>query len=242
IRDPRPRRQRQRVPDRAPERPRYFRFRRRLPERGRRARSRPQRAHRDDARCARPLGEDLSDGRAGSGPERMARPGHLDGPARRGPRRGALLAGPSARRGSRGAPRASRHARQAASRGRWRDPAVRLRRPMTTMRIEFRTRPAGEATRAHVMAGLKTVFAAPVVEPAVARATFTDENGPKGGPAIRCALEVKQPRRPVVHVEAVAMTQRLAFDGALAKLERAVARRRETARDAKLRPKKYFAA
>jgi hypothetical protein len=43
-------------------------------------------------------------------------------------------------------------------------------------------------------------------------------------------------------VEAVATTQRLAFDSALAKLERAVARRRATARDAKRHPKKYFAA
>jgi hypothetical protein len=113
---------------------------------------------------------------------------------------------------------------------------------MTTMKIQFRTCSASEATRARVMAGLKTVLAAPVIEPTVARATFTDENGPKGGPAIRCALEVKQPRRPAVHVEAVATTQRLAFESALTKLERAVARRREIARDAKRRPRKYFAA
>jgi len=65
---------------------------------------------------------------------------------------------------------------------------------------------------------------------------------PKGGPAIRCALEVKQPRRSGVHVEAIATTQRLAFDGALAKLERAVTRRRKITRDAKRRPKKYFVA
>jgi ribosome-associated translation inhibitor RaiA len=112
---------------------------------------------------------------------------------------------------------------------------------MTTMKIEFRTR-VGDATRARVADGLKTALASLVVEPTVARATFTDENGPKGGPAIRCALEVKQPRRPAVHVEAVATTERLAFERALAKLERAVARRREVARDAKRRPKKYFAA
>lgn len=112
---------------------------------------------------------------------------------------------------------------------------------MATLKIEFRKRSGEEATRAHVVAGLKTVLAAPV-GPTLARATFSDENGPKGGPAIRCALEVKQPRRPAVHVEAVATTQRLAFDRALAKLERAIARRRETARDAKRRPKKYFAA
>jgi ribosome-associated translation inhibitor RaiA len=113
---------------------------------------------------------------------------------------------------------------------------------MTTMKIEFRMRSTGEVTRARVTAALKTVLAALVVEPTVARATLTDENGPKGGPAIRCALEVKQPRRPAVHVEAVATNAQLAFETALAKLERALARRRKIARDAKRRPKKYFAA
>jgi hypothetical protein len=113
---------------------------------------------------------------------------------------------------------------------------------MTTMKIEFRPRPTSAATRARVIADLKAALAALVVEPTTVRATFTDENGPKGGRAIRCALEVKQPRRPAVHVETVATTQRLAFDGALARLERAIARRRATARDAKRRPKKYFAA
>jgi ribosome-associated translation inhibitor RaiA len=92
------------------------------------------------------------------------------------------------------------------------------------------------------MASLKTALASLVIEPTVARATVSDENGPKGGPAIRCALEVKLPRRPAVHVEAVATTEQLAFESALTKLERAVARRRQIARDAKRRPKKYFAA
>jgi hypothetical protein len=113
---------------------------------------------------------------------------------------------------------------------------------MTSLKIEFRTSSASDASRARVAAGLKTVLASLVVEPTFARATFTDENGPKGGRATRCALEAKQPRRSAVYVEAVATTERLAFDSALAKLERAVARRRAIARDAKRRPKKYFAA
>lgn len=113
---------------------------------------------------------------------------------------------------------------------------------MTIMKIEFRARSASDATRTRVAAGLKAALAPLVVEATVARATFTDENGPKGGPAIRCALEAKQPRRPAMHVEAVATTERLAFDSALSKLERVVARRRGIARDAKRRPKKYFAA
>src|SRR5262245_17169238 len=113
---------------------------------------------------------------------------------------------------------------------------------MTTMKIELRMPSTGEATRARVMAGLKAALASLVVEPTVARATVSDENGPKGGPAIRCALEVKQPHSPVLYVEAVATTEQLACESALTKLERAVARRREIARDARRRPKKYFAA
>jgi len=113
---------------------------------------------------------------------------------------------------------------------------------MTTPKIEFRAISASAATRARVTADLDSALALLGVAPTTARATFTDENGPKGGPAIRCALEVKQPRRSAVHVETVATTQRLAFDGALAKLEGAVARRRKATRDAKRRPKKYFAA
>lgn len=113
---------------------------------------------------------------------------------------------------------------------------------MTTTQIEFRMISASAATRARVTADLESALALLGVAPTTARATFTDENGPKGGPAIRCALEVKHPRRSAVHVETIATTQRLAFDGALAKLERAVTRRRKIARDAKRRPKKYFAA
>ena len=53
---------------------------------------------------------------------------------------------------------------------------------------------------------------------------------------------VRLPRRPAVHVADVASTPRLAFDAALAKLERALRRLRETARESKRRPTKYFAA
>jgi ribosome-associated translation inhibitor RaiA len=113
---------------------------------------------------------------------------------------------------------------------------------MTMMKVEFRAGSTSEATRARVTAGMKTALASLPIEPTSARVTFTDENGPKGGEAIRCALEVRLPRRPAVHVADVANTPRLAFDAALAKLERTLRRLRETARESKRRPKKYFAA
>src|SRR5262249_56763063 len=114
------------------------------------------------------------------------------------------------------------------------------RRLMTRTTMESRTCAASKTPGTRVTACLKPALDPLVVEPTTARATFTDENGPKGGPAIRCTLEAKQPRRPAVHVEAVATTQLLAFDRALAKLERAVARPRQTPPDAEPRPQKDF--
>jgi hypothetical protein len=72
--------------------------------------------------------------------------------------------------------------------------------------------------------------------------TFFDENGPKGGPAIRCALTVRVPYRPHVRAEDTAATSRVAFDGGLAKLGRELERYRDRDRESKRRPKKYFAA
>jgi ribosome-associated translation inhibitor RaiA len=112
---------------------------------------------------------------------------------------------------------------------------------MTTMKIEFRTN-SSEATRARVAAGMTTALASLRVEPTSARVTFTDENGPKGGEAILCALEVRLPRQRAVHVAEIASTPRLAFDAALVKLERVLGRLREITRQSKRHPKKYFAA
>jgi len=80
------------------------------------------------------------------------------------------------------------------------------------------------------------------VGPVKGQARFFDDNGPKGGPAIRCALTVRLPFRPSIRVERTAETPRLAFDGAFAALERQLKRYRERDRDSKRHPKKYFAA
>jgi hypothetical protein len=80
------------------------------------------------------------------------------------------------------------------------------------------------------------------VAPVKAEATFVDDNGPKGGPAMRCALTVSLPYRPPVRVEHSATTARLAFDGAHATLGRQLERYRERQRESRRRPKKYFVA
>jgi ribosome-associated translation inhibitor RaiA len=78
--------------------------------------------------------------------------------------------------------------------------------------------------------------------PIRAKVTFFDDNGPKGGLGMRCAMDVRLPYRPAIRVEQVAETTRLAFDGAFAALERKLERYRQRDRDIKRRPKKYFVA
>jgi len=75
-----------------------------------------------------------------------------------------------------------------------------------------------------------------------ARVGFTDENGPKGGVGIRCALTVDLPRRPATHASGLGETPRAAFDAAYAALEHELARERQRRRTMARRPKKYFVA
>jgi ribosome-associated translation inhibitor RaiA len=80
------------------------------------------------------------------------------------------------------------------------------------------------------------------VGPVTGQAAFFDDNGPKGGRAMRCALTVRLPFRPSIRVERSDVTSRPAFDAAFAVLERQLERYRERDRDSKRHPKKYFAA
>jgi ribosome-associated translation inhibitor RaiA len=89
-----------------------------------------------------------------------------------------------------------------------------------------------------VGAALEPINLAPIR----AKVTFFDDNGPKGGRGMRCAMDVRLPYRPAIRVDQVAETTRLAFDGAFAALERQLDRYRERDRDIKRRPKKYFVA
>ena len=74
------------------------------------------------------------------------------------------------------------------------------------------------------------------------RVAFFDDNGPKGGPAMRCALTVRVPFRPSIRVERRAETRRMALEAAFPALERRLKRYRERERTGKRHPKKYFAA
>jgi ribosome-associated translation inhibitor RaiA len=98
------------------------------------------------------------------------------------------------------------------------------------------------AAGARVRSELTRILEAHGAATARASVTFTDENGPKGGRAMRCAVSLTLPRRTIVHAEHTAPTLRLALDGMLDKLERELARFVERRRDAARHPKKYYAA
>ena len=110
------------------------------------------------------------------------------------------------------------------------------------MAVEIRGIPTDRALRARVLAQMTTALGQLGKESVAAQATFFDENGPKGGPAMRCALTVRLPYRPHVRVEDTADTQRTAFDGAFAKLERELERYRDRDRESQRHPKKYYTA
>jgi ribosome-associated translation inhibitor RaiA len=89
---------------------------------------------------------------------------------------------------------------------------------------------------------LRAVLEALANRATTARVRFVDDNGPKGGVATRCALTVKVPGRPPLHVEETETTPGRAFDAALVKLTRALRRAAGARRDAGRYPKKYYAA
>ncbi len=110
------------------------------------------------------------------------------------------------------------------------------------MVIEIRGVRRDPALRARVEKQVQAALERLQLKPITAQATFFDDNGPKGGLAIRCALTARLPYRPALRVEQTEATQRAAFDGAFAALERRLERYRERDRDSRRHPKKYFVA
>jgi ribosome-associated translation inhibitor RaiA len=100
----------------------------------------------------------------------------------------------------------------------------------------------GGALRAHILQRMRGALQPVKGQPISAHVAFFDDNGPKGGRAIRCALTVRLPYRTAIRREHTAETPRLAFDGSFALLERQLERYREQDRENRRHPKKYFAA
>jgi hypothetical protein len=94
----------------------------------------------------------------------------------------------------------------------------------------------------HVRRTLSAALARLRPAPLGVQVRFVDDNGPKGGVDTRCALTVRVPFRPLIRVEHMGQSARHAFDQALAVLGRQLERDEARARDARRRPKKYYAA
>ena len=114
------------------------------------------------------------------------------------------------------------------------------RRP--PIRIDVRGAMLTASGRAGAARRLARALAAMEVGAMRARLVLSDDNGPKGGRACRCAFTVALSKRQPIHVEHSAPTSALAIDGALVRLERRLARVRGVARDSRRRPKKYYVA
>lgn len=109
------------------------------------------------------------------------------------------------------------------------------------MRVEMTGIPKGQLStqlKAQVAARLGML----PLRATTAALRFVDDNGPKGGRAMRCSLTLKTPGRPPIHAGAVATTRRFAVDAVLAKLERRLARVWDADRDNRRHPRKYFVA
>jgi len=78
--------------------------------------------------------------------------------------------------------------------------------------------------------------------PTGAKVIFADENGPKGGPGIRCTIVHDMPKRRDFSVSELGETFEIAFDAAFAAIESSVTRDRTRRRALVRRPKKYFLA
>jgi CBS domain-containing protein len=98
------------------------------------------------------------------------------------------------------------------------------------------------ARRLRLAARMRATLAALPGRVTSARLTFTDQDGPRGGPAVRCAATVTLAGWGRLHVEDDDATPELALAGALARLQRRLDRRRELDRERGRRPKKYYAA
>src|SRR5688572_25878105 len=110
------------------------------------------------------------------------------------------------------------------------------------MMIEIEGLSARATLRQFITRKIVAVFDGLRVQPVTVRVWFVDENGPKGGVAIRCGINVDLPRRRPIHVEQRADAPRTAFDATINALERRIERERGRVRAERRRPKKYYLA
>lgn len=115
-----------------------------------------------------------------------------------------------------------------------------MKRPANTSIVVEGTRNRGFA--AYVRGKIAEALGLVNPPPVTAKVIFVDENGPKGGPGIRCTVVSDMPRRREMSVTEVAPTEEVAFDAAMSALETSITRDRKRRRTLVRHPKKYYLA
>jgi hypothetical protein len=99
----------------------------------------------------------------------------------------------------------------------------------------------GSDLRARVLAQVQSGLARARVKPTTT-IIFTEENGPKGGMAIRCAVTAAVPRQATLRVAPLAATAPLAFAKAVKALGRSLSGAPDRRRALSRRARKYYLA
>jgi hypothetical protein len=114
---------------------------------------------------------------------------------------------------------------------------------MTTLTdIRIQDNATGRIPRSHVLLRVKQLLRRLPARPLAVRVHFADDNGPKGGPDIRCRMLVSVPGAPSVSAESLATTARLAFDRVYERVRRQTEHPCRQWRASQRYPKKYYAA
>jgi len=115
-------------------------------------------------------------------------------------------------------------------------------RALPQLALEIAGLPIAPSLRSRITRRIRRAIVGVQTSPIYVHVAFSDINGPKGGPDVRCAIDVRIPRTASVHAEALAERDLTAFDLSAAVITRRIARRLMRRQDSGRRPKKYYLA
>jgi ribosome-associated translation inhibitor RaiA len=115
-------------------------------------------------------------------------------------------------------------------------------RRAASLTLDISGLPIAPALRARITRRIQRALVGVQTSPIVVHVTFADVNGPKGGPDIRCAIDVRIPETTPLHAEELAARDVTAFDTAAAVITRRIGQRLLRRQQSSRRPKKYYAA
>jgi ribosome hibernation promoting factor len=115
-------------------------------------------------------------------------------------------------------------------------------RPTSVPSIEIAGLATTQALRTRIAQRLRRALAGVGTSPVRVHVTFSDVNGPKGGLDVRCAIDVRIPQTPPLHVEETHERDVTAFDRGAAMISRRIREQLGRRQKSGRRPKKYYAA